>query len=432
MVTQFLLGLSLIVGLHELGHLLFAKLFGMRVETYTIGFPPTLFRRKWGETEYALGLIPLGGAVKISGMIDESPDTSRLASPPQPWEFRAKPAWQRLVVMMGGIVFNIITGILIFIALAFTFGDTYLSKQALNEHGILPSALGSSLGFQEGDQVVAINGKDFEKLADLWRPATLLAAHSYYTVLRQGQTVHISIPTNLIEQLADRKGQEVLVMPRMPFTVGLVQPDSGAARAGLQPGDQLVAVAGLPVTYFHQLKQLLNAHKDQEVVLQYQRDGQVHTATAYVNVAGQLGFQPQLHIAYQTKYYSLGQAMVIGTRRALDTLAINVMTLGKVFSGQISASKSLSGPIGIAQIFGKRFHWAQFWSVTGFLSLVLAFTNLLPIPALDGGHAVWLLYEMATGRPLSDKFLETVQKIGMAILLLLITYAIINDLYRLW
>jgi len=181
MIVQFLLGLSIIVGLHELGHLLFAKLFGMRVESYAIGFPPKLFRFTWGETEYSVGAIPLGGAVKIAGMIDESLDTASLARTPQPWEFRAKPAWQRLVVMLGGIFFNMISGILIYTALTFALGDIYLPKKEVNKHGIVPNAIGSSLGFQEGDQIININGRDFEKFADVLKPYTLLAANSYYT-----------------------------------------------------------------------------------------------------------------------------------------------------------------------------------------------------------------------------------------------------------
>ncbi|XWN34976.1 MAG: RIP metalloprotease RseP [Roseivirga sp.] len=432
MVTQFLLGLSIVAGLHELGHLLFAKLFGMRVETYTIGFSPKLFRFQWGETEYALGLLPLGGAVKITGMIDESMDTAELASAPQPWEFRAKPAWQRLVVMLGGILFNVVTGIIIFIALTFTLGDTYLSKQEVNKHGIVPNALGKTLGFQEGDQIVAIHGQDFEKFNDILKPATLLAANGYYTVLREGQTVRIAIPPDMIERLADHKGQEGFVMPRMPFAVGTVQSMSGAAQAGLQPGDHIVAIADQPTLYFHQLKQVLADKAGQQVMLQYRREDTLHTTTAQISEEGTLGFQPSLLLTHEKQYYSLGQAVVVGTLRAYTVIETNIMALSKIFTGQLSPTKSLSGPIGIAQIFGKSFDWIQFWSVTGFLSLVLALTNLLPIPALDGGHALWIVCEMITGRRLSDKFLLNAQMVGMAILLFLITYAVVNDLYRLF
>jgi regulator of sigma E protease len=432
MIVQFLLGLSIIVGLHELGHLLFAKLFGMRVESYSIGFPPKIFRYQWGETEYSLGAIPLGGAVKISGMIDESLDTATLTRAPQPWEFRAKPAWQRLIVMLGGIFFNIISGIVIYASIAFLLGDTYLEKKEVNKHGIVPNTIGNSLGFREGDKIININGRDFDKFADVLKPYTLMAANSYYTVLREDQRVRIDIPADFMEKLSDPAVQRDFVNPRMPFIVGQVQQQSGAAQAGLQLGDQLVEVAGKPTVYFHQLKKILEAHAGQRVLIRYVRTGVTQETTAQVSATGKLGFQPDILLAHEKESYGVGQAIVIGTLRTFEIIKTNVVALGKILTGQLSPAKSLSGPIGIAQVFGKSFDWIQFWSITGFLSLALAFTNLLPIPALDGGHTVWIVYEMVTGRRLSDKFLETSQKIGMGILLFLIGYAIINDLYKLF
>ena len=432
MIVQFLLGLSIIVGLHELGHLLFAKLFGMRVESYSIGFPPKIFRFKWSGTEYALGAIPLGGAVKIAGMVDESLDTAGLTSTPQPWEFRAKPAWQRLVVMLGGIFFNIISGILIYAAIALALDDVYLSTQEVNKHGIVPNAIGSSLGFQEGDQVININGQDFERFSDALKPYTLLQANNYYTVLRVGKMVRINIPDDLLEKLSDTKGQENFLVPRMPFTVGQVQQKSAAASAGLQPGDQITEVTGKAITYFHQLKSVLEENAGKQVSIRYVRSGMAYTTKAVVSKVGKLGFQPTMLMAYEKRSYSLSQAIVIGTLRSLEIVRTNVAALGKILTGHLSPAKSLSGPIGIARIFGTSFDWVQFWNITGFLSLALAFTNLLPIPALDGGHAVWIVYEIITGRRLSDKSMETIQKVGMGILLLLIGYAIVNDLYRLF
>ena len=217
----------------------------------------------------------------------------------------------------------------------------------------------------------------------------------------------------------------------MPYTVGQVQPSSGAAQAGLQPGDQLVEVAGKATPYFHQIRAVLAANPGKQVLIRYVRAGVTQRTTAEVSAAGKLGFQPKLLLHYTSRSYSLGQAMATGTLITFDVIRTNLVALGKVLTGQLSASKSLSGPIGIVQVFGKNFDWVQFWSITGFLSLALAFTNLLPIPALDGGHALWILYEMITGRRLSNKFLQTAQKIGIGILLLLIGYAIINDLYKL-
>ncbi len=431
MIIQFLLGLAIIVGLHELGHLLFAKLFGMRVEHYTIGFPPKLCRLQWGETEYSIGAIPLGGAVKIAGMIDESLDTASLTNTPQPWEFRAKPAWQRLVVMLGGIFFNLISGIIIYIAITLALGDTYLAKDEVNKHGIVPNTLGARLGFQEGDRIINIRGQDFEKFTDVLKPYTLLATDGYYTVLRGDQTVRIDIPADFVTQLSDAKDQGDFVAPRMPFTVEQVQPESGAAQAGLQPDDQIVEVAGKATPYFHQIKAVLAANAGQRVLIRYIRAGATQRTTAEVSAAGKLGFQPKLLLNYARKRYSLGQAIFTGSWITFDVIRTNLAALGKVLTGQMALSKSLSGPIGIVQVFGKSFDWVRFWSITGLLSLALAFTNLLPIPVLDGGHALWILYELITGRRLSDKFLETAQRMGMGILLLLISYAVVNDFYKL-
>jgi regulator of sigma E protease len=432
MIIQFLLGLSIIVGLHELGHLLFAKLFGMRVKSYSIGFPPKIFRFEWGETEYSLGAIPLGGAVKIAGMIDELPDSTNASSIPSPWEFRAKPAWQRLLVILGGIFFNIVSGIIIYTAINFAFGDTYLTKEEVNRHGIVPNAVGKSLGFREGDQVIDIGGRDFERFTDVLQPRTLLATGSYYTVLREGRAVRIDIPADLIEKLSVFKGQGGFVTPRAPFIVGQVQQQSGAAQAGLQSGDRIVAVAGKDTIYLHQLKEALEAEAGKQVLIHYVRAGATQVTTAQVNDEGKLGFQPEILLVYEKKSYGIGQAVVLGFSHTFEVMKTNVVALGKLLTGRLSPMKSLSGPVGIAQIFGKNFDWIRFWNVTGFLSLTLAFTNLLPIPALDGGHTLWIIYEMVTGRRLSDKFLETAQKIGMSILLFLIGYAVLNDLYKLF
>lgn len=431
MIIQFLLGLSIIVGLHELGHLLFAKLFGMRVESYSIGFPPKLLRFRWGHTEYAIGAIPLGGAVKITGMIDESLDTANLTSKPLPWEFRAKPAWQRLVVICGGICFNIISSMIIYATLIFLLGDTYLTKTEVNKHGIVPSAIGKSLGFREGDRVVNINGKDFEKFTDVLKPHVFLVADSYYTVLRANRMVRIDMPVDLIDQLTASQGQEAFIAPRVPFVVGNVQQQSGAARAGLQPDDQLIEVAGKPISYLHHLKDILAENAGKVVRVRYVRTGVTHATTALISEQGKLGFQPKLLLAYAKESYSIHQAALRGVVTALKVMQTNFMAFGKILTGQLSPAKSLSGPIGMVQVFAQTFDWVQFWNIVGFLSLALAFTNLLPIPALDGGHALWIVYELITGRRLSDSFLQTAQKIGMAILICLIGYAIVNDLCHL-
>jgi len=432
MIIQFVLGLSIIVGIHELGHMLWAKLFGMRVETYTIGFPPKIIRFKWGETEYSIGALPFGGSVKIAGMIDESLDTGHLHQELRPWEFRAKPAWQRMVVMLGGIMFNALSGIFIFICLTWTLGDTYLSKEEVNKHGVLPNATGLMLGFQAGDKLVNINGKGFTNFADVISPRNLLQDNGYYTVERNGQEIHIDIPSNLVEKLSEDKAALSFVSPRMPFVVELIQPQSGASKAGLQSGDRILAIDELPVVYFDQLQSVLESHAGREVAITYLRGGAAHVTTAEIDATGKLGFVPHFLLQYTEKEYNLGQAVVIGSKKAIEVVRVNVAALGKMITGKISASKSLSGPIGIAQIFGKHFDWIHFWNIVGFLSMVLAFTNLLPIPALDGGHVVLLGYEMITGRKISDGALQIIQKVGIAILLFLIGFGLFNDFRKLF
>ena len=432
MTSQFILGISIIIALHELGHMLLAKLFGMRVESYNIGFPPKIIQFKWGETEYSLGAIPLGGSVKIAGMVNESLDAAHLSDTPQPWEFRAKPAWQRLLVMLGGIICNVLSGILIFIAITFSLGDTYLTKDEVNKHGITPYTLGASIGFQEGDKITHINGRGFTKFNDVMKPSTLLAEGGYYTVLRQGQEVHIAITSNFLKQLADRQGQQNFIAPRAPFEVDEVQQSSPAAQAGLQQGDQIVEVAGQATPYFHQLRAALEAHAGMPVSIRYVRDGVTYHTTAQIGATGKLGFLPKILLNPVHQQYSILKAAAIGTSRAFEVVRTNLMALRKVTTGQVSFSQSLSGPIGIAQIFGKHFDWIHFWHIVGLLSMILAFTNLLPIPALDGGHMVLIICEMIVGRRLPQRLLEVVQMIGIALLLLLSGYAILNDFYKLF
>lgn len=432
MIIQFVLGLSIIVGIHELGHMLWAKLFGMRVETYTIGFPPKIIRFKWGETEYSIGALPFGGSVKIAGMIDESLDTAYLNQEAQSWEFRAKPAWQRMTVMLGGIMFNALSGILIFICLTWKLGDTYLSKEEVNKYGVLPNATGVMLGFQTGDKILNINGQDFTNFADMISPRNLLQVNGYYTVDREGQAVHIRIPSNLVEKLSAEKADMPFISPRMPFEIESVQPQSGAAQAGLQAGDRILSISGSSVIYFDQLQSVLASHAGREVAITYARDGAVYVAAAAIDDAGKLGFVPRFLLQYTHKQYNLGQAVGVGSKKAIEVVRVNLVALGKMITGKISASKSLSGPIGIAQIFGKQFDWVHFWNIVGFLSMVLAFTNLLPIPALDGGHVVLLGYEIITGRKISDAALQVIQKVGIAILLLLLGFGVLNDLRKLF
>ncbi|WP_266204246.1 RIP metalloprotease RseP [Pontibacter kalidii] len=429
MVGQLILGLTILVGLHELGHMLTAKWFGMRVEKYAIGFPPKIFSKKFGETEYMLGLIPLGGFVKISGMVDESMDTEALKEEPKPWEFRAKPAWQRLIVMMGGIIVNVITGIVIFIALTYTYGEQYIPAKEV-KYGVVANELGQEIGFQTGDKVVAVNGKELERFEDVRSMDALLGSNSYYTVERNGQLVDLKVPVDLMDKLADDKNQMFFVEPRMPFKVGQVVKGSAASKAGLQEGDFITMINGESVKFFHEFQEALKANAGKAITMTVERNDKLVKLKAEVGEDGTIGFQAVPLLQTATKQYSLAEAIPMGTDQAFSVITANLKGFGKIFRGEVSASKSLSGPIGIAQIFGDTFNWYKFWSITGMLSMVLAFMNFLPIPALDGGHVVFLTYEMISGRKPSDNFLENAQKVGMVLLLGLMAFAIFNDVFK--
>jgi regulator of sigma E protease len=430
MVGQLILGLTILVGLHELGHMLTAKWFGMRVEKYAIGFPPKVLSKQIGETEYMIGAVPLGGFVKISGMIDESLDTAAMSAEPQPYEFRAKPAWQRLIVMMGGIIVNLITGVIIFIILTHKYGEPYLPVSEV-KYGVVPNELGREMGFQTGDKIVKINGKSFENFDEIYDPNVLLSEGAYYTVNRNGQEVNIPIPADLMDKMADNKDQLRFVEIILPFEVGRVLSGKPADKAGLKTGDRIIKVGDTETPYFHNLQLALLANKGKATPLTVNRGGKIITLTANIDEEGKLGFERNPLLQYSIKDYSLAEAIPAGTEKAFSIITTNIKGFGKIFRGEASASKSLSGPIGIAQVFGNTFSWHNFWFITGMLSMVLAFMNFLPIPALDGGHVMFLTYEMVSGQKPSDKFLENAQKVGMVLLLGLMGFAIFNDVFKL-
>jgi len=430
MAGQLILGLSILVGLHEWGHMFAAKMFGMRVEKYFIGFPPKIFSFQKGETEYGIGAIPLGGFVKISGMIDESMDTEAMSKEPQPWEFRSKPAWQRLIVMLGGIIVNVIVGIFIFIVIAYNDGDKYLSSTEVNKYGIVAGDLAKEIGLQTGDKIVRVNGKPFTNFDELGSSEVLLGSNSSYTVNRAGKEVEIDIPNNFIEKLSDPEEKRGFIRPLEPFKIGEVVPASPAQKAGLLTGDKVVSINGQQIQFFHELQAQLQMLKGKKAELIVQRGAGQKTLNATVDEDGTLGFYPESLLNYTAIKYTLPQAISAGTGDAFAVVYNNIKGFGKIFRGEVSASKALSGPIGIARMFGGVWDWSRFWYLTGLLSMVLAFMNALPIPALDGGHAVILSYEIISGRKPSDRFLENAQKVGMVLLLGLMAFAIFNDVWK--
>ena len=445
MLAQLLLSLSFLVAVHEMGHLLAAKYFGMRVEQFSIGFPPKIWSFKKGETEYALSAIPLGGYVKISGMIDESLDTEAMKLPPQPWEFRAKPAWQRLIVMLGGIFVNVVIGVMIFIGLTYVYGDSYILKDAINESGgFYVGPVGESIGLKTGDKIVKVNGNDFEYYQDILKPETLLSDNGSYTVDRDGQLIEIAIPADFIQKFNKRTGPGSFLFVRTPPIVGEVVKGHIAEKI-LKVGDRFLEINGTPITYYDQVTTQVKALKADSMssrgdtlVLKVARGGEELTFREYFRNQESIGIygapipQEFLDKAERRITYGFFESIPKGTERAFATLSIQVTAFGRVITGALSAKESLHGPIGIMQAFGGEWDWSRFWSLTGVLSLVLAFMNLLPIPALDGGHVMFLSYEIISRRKPSDKFLETAQKVGMVFLLALMVFIFANDIIKLF
>ncbi len=421
------LGISLIIAIHELGHMLFAKWFGIRVEEYMIGFPPKIASIQWGETEYSLGAIPLGGFVEIDGMLDESLDSTSIAQVVQPWEFRSKPVWQRLIVMLGGILFNLISAFLIYTCLLFIVGTPYLSKEVVNKHGISPTELGVSIGLQRGDKIININGKDFTKFSEL-STALDSSPSSYYTILRNSQELRIEVPKDTIATL--KKTETTLMNPLIPFKVGQIIPNSGAYTAGLQPGDKIVTINDKPINYFQDLNIILASYANQFVKLQFCRAGTLYTTKIKVNACNELGFDVVTELAESYTPYSLPQATIHSIGWIRNTMAAEAKGIGKVITGKVAFSASINGPIFIASLFGKSRGLYDFFFLLALFSVLVTFMNLLPIPVSDGGYALFLLYEIVAGKRLSDYWYKRLQIIGMVLLGGLMSLVLLSDLLK--
>ncbi|PWS31243.1 RIP metalloprotease RseP [Pedobacter paludis] len=429
MAGQLLLGLSLLVILHELGHFLAARAFGIKVEKFYLFFDAwgfKLFSFKKGDVEYGIGWLPLGGYVKIAGMIDESMDTEQMAQPAQPWEFRSKPAWQRLIVMLGGIIVNIIVGIFIFWMLTFRYGETYTPNSAVI-NGIQVGKVASDIGLKNGDKIFAINGNKIIRFEEL-KSSKVLMGNTTLTVIRGDKTLEIKVPDDFLNKVAD--GKSLFVEPRYTATADSLMEGYGAIKAGMKPGDKIKAVDGVPVNFQDEVKPLVMKKKGKSVALSIQRNGQPLQLNVKVDTAGAIGYYPDFdEIKRKTNTYGFFAALPVGANMAWGTFMDNAKGIGKMVTGKVSA-RNISSPIGIAKVYGSTFDWVKFWTLTGLISMALAFMNLLPIPGLDGGHVVFLLIEMVQRKPVSEKVLERAQIVGFVILICLMVFAFGNDILK--
>ncbi|WP_440069128.1 RIP metalloprotease RseP [Tenacibaculum discolor] len=440
--SQFILSLSLLIVLHELGHFIPAKLFKTRVEKFYLFFDYkfSLFKKKVGETVYGIGWIPLGGYVKIAGMIDESMDTEQMQKPAQPWEFRSKPAWQRLIIMLGGVIVNFILGILIYICLMWAYGEKYLPNESLKDGVWVQDQLGKDLGLETGDKVLTIDGQKIEKFREL--PLEFINGTNY-TIERNGTILEKEIPTDFISKLVDRgKDAGAFITPRYPFVIAGVQKDSLNADSNILPKDIVTAINGQKVSYFDQAKSVLHSLKGQEITLSIKRGKENLNVPAKVSNYGNLGvalgalsltdLEKLGYYNLAERTYSFGEAIPAGTNKAWTTLTNYIKQMKKILNPSTGAYKGLGGFISIGSIFPSEFSWETFWNITAFLSIMLGFMNLLPIPALDGGHVVFTLWEMITGKKPGDKFLEYAQITGFILLIALLLFANGNDIFRLF
>jgi len=428
-ILQFILSFTLLVLVHEFGHYFFGRLFGVRVEQFRIFFGRALVKWHWGETEFGIGWIPFGGYAKLAGMVDESMDTEQLKSEPQPWEFRTKPAWQRLLIMLGGVMMNAILAFAIYVGISLKWGDTYISNKDMQD-GYGFNDYGHNLGFCNGDKIISIGGKEIDDFAKI---LTTLAIESDKTTVveRDGQMVAIEIPVQSVMEFVE---QTDFISPRVPFKIAGLVEGFGAAEAGLQVGDRLVSFNGTPTTWFDEYTPLLEANAGQRVVLGYERGGESGEVEVAVSPEGKIGVgvASAEYIPVRTRNYNLWQAIPRGFERVGEEMSDYWKQLKMIVQPKTEMYKALGGPISIGQIFPNEWNWEYFWRVTALLSVILAIMNVLPIPALDGGHVLFLLIEVITGRKPSDKVLMVAQMIGMALLFALMFYATWNDIARLF
>ena len=428
---QLLLSLSLLIVLHELGHFIPAKLFKTRVEKFYLFFDIkfSLFKKKIGETVYGIGWLPLGGYVKISGMIDESMDKEQMALPPQPWEFRSKPTWQRLIIMLGGVTVNIIVGFVIYICIFFFVGQKIVTNDEL-PNGFAVSQTFKDLGFKNGDKVLKLNGEDFENLNDLNRYLFLRDVNSLTVKHSDGNTETISIPEE-VGMTMFKAGELRPFQPVRSNVLDTIIPNYPAEKAGLLKGDKILSVNGVTTLNWASLSENIKANPASEVTLTIDRDGGLETIKVTPREDGTIGinnFGLEYENAYKQVKYSFIESLGGGINYGYNVLTDYVKQFKYVFTSE--GATQVGGFGAIANLFPGTWDWISFWHTTALISIILAFMNILPIPALDGGHVVFLLYEMATGRKPNEKVMEYAQMAGFILLIALVLFANGNDVYR--
>jgi regulator of sigma E protease len=434
--AQLILSLSILVTLHELGHYLPARWFKTRVEKFYLFFDPwfSLVKKKIGDTEFGIGWIPFGGYVKISGMVDESMDKAQMAKPAEPWEFRSKPAWQRLIIMVGGVTVNLLLGMLIYIMMLWVWGREYLPAENA-QFGVHVSKSLQAQGLRDGDRIVRVGGLAPKSIGEA-QSAIMLDDARELVVERDGRELTIMLPEKF-SQMAVDSGEKALLDARIPFYIDSIMKGQGAARSVLRNGDRVLAVDGEPTLFFEDFRKAVRARKDRYVLVGYEREGVRDLAVVKVDARGTIGVKPMgydsltaLGYGFRTVHedFSFARSIPEGISSGLATLGGYVSSLKFLFSK--SGAEQIGGFGAIGGLFSPTWDWQVFWSMTAFLSIILAFMNILPIPALDGGHVVFLLYEMVTGRPPHQRVLEVAQMIGMVLLLGLILFANGNDLFK--
>ena len=432
-VLQFFMSLSLLVAIHEFGHFIMARVFKIRVEKFYIFFDPwfSLFKWKRGDTEYGVGWLPLGGYVKIAGMIDESMDLEQMQAPVQPYEFRAKPAWQRFMVMIAGVVMNILMAMMIYTGIRYVYGESYMANEDV-KWGYVFNESAERMGFRDGDKFVSVDGEAIDDINEVRSKLLLTKEDRHVVVDRDGEQVAFTIPFEQLLEMRRNREYEDLYLLRMPFFIDSLASPS-AIESGLKVGDQVVALNGEKAIGAQEITELLQQHKSDTVALTVMRGGVANELNVPINAEGKIGvmfkgdlFQPR------TRTFTFFEAIPAGVKMAGQTIANYWEQLKLIFTPKTKMYEELGGFIAIGNIFPSEFDWLHFWTMTAFLSIMLAVLNVMPIPGLDGGHALFTLWEMITGRKPSEKFLEIMQYIGLMILLALLVYANGNDIYRLF